>query len=109
MSKVKDVENIAKIKVIGIGGGGNNAIFRIIEDKTESKTSFRFDSSAIWIANTGSFNPSIPRTASSFPDHEKRRSSSVVPRSDLAKPFAVLHTPLMFVSASIIGKNASFN
>ena len=79
------------------------------ESKAVSNTSFLFASSEIWIAKTGSFKPSIPRTASSFPDHEKRRSSRVVPRSDLAKPFAVFHTPLMFVSASIIGKKASFN
>lgn len=36
MSKVKDLKEIAKIKVIGVGGGGNNAVNRIINDKVQN-------------------------------------------------------------------------
>lgn len=46
MSKVKDVENIAKIKVIGIGGGGNNAIFRIIEDNVQNVETYVINTEA---------------------------------------------------------------
>ena len=33
MEEVKNKENISKIKVIGVGGGGNNAVIRIINEK----------------------------------------------------------------------------
>lgn len=36
MSKIKNTDNIAKIKVIGVGGGGNNAVMRIINDKVQN-------------------------------------------------------------------------
>ncbi len=36
MSKIKDLENIPKVKVVGVGGGGNNAVIRIINDKVQN-------------------------------------------------------------------------
>lgn len=36
MEKINNSKNIAKIKVIGVGGGGNNAILRIIEDNVQN-------------------------------------------------------------------------
>ena len=36
MAKISDEKNIAKIKVIGVGGGGNNATMRIINDKVKN-------------------------------------------------------------------------
>ena len=32
----KDKENIVKVKVIGVGGGGNNAAMRIINDGVQN-------------------------------------------------------------------------
>ena len=32
MSDIRDLDKILKIKVIGVGGAGNNAITRMIED-----------------------------------------------------------------------------
>ena len=36
MSNVKNINDIAKIKVIGVGGGGNNAVIRIINEKVQN-------------------------------------------------------------------------
>ena len=36
MSKIKNLDSIAKIKVIGVGGGGNNAVNRIVRDKVQN-------------------------------------------------------------------------
>lgn len=36
MYETKDVENLVKIKIIGVGGGGDNAVARMCEDKTEN-------------------------------------------------------------------------
>ena len=33
MNKISNKQNLIDIKVIGIGGGGNNAVTRMIEDK----------------------------------------------------------------------------
>ena len=38
------MENITKIKVIGIGGGGNNAVIRIIKDKKSNI----IDNNSMW-------------------------------------------------------------
>ncbi len=43
MSKVKNIENIARIKVIGIGGGGNNAVERINKDKVQNIETYLFN------------------------------------------------------------------
>ena len=36
MPNVKETENIAKIKILGIGGGGNNAVIRIINKNVQN-------------------------------------------------------------------------
>ena len=35
MNDIRDLDRILKIKVIGIGGAGNNAITRMIEDNVK--------------------------------------------------------------------------
>ena len=36
MTNVKNTENIQKIKIVGIGGGGNNAVIRIMNEKVQN-------------------------------------------------------------------------
>lgn len=36
MAEVKELDKIAKIKIIGVGGGGNNAVNRIISEKVKN-------------------------------------------------------------------------
>ena len=43
MAKVVDEKNIAKIKVIGVGGGGNNAVVRMINDKVKNIETYLFN------------------------------------------------------------------
>lgn len=46
MANIKNMENIAKIKVIGVGGGGNNAVMRIIADKVKNIETYMLNTEA---------------------------------------------------------------
>ena len=43
MNNVKNTEAIAKIKVIGVGGGGNNAVMRMIADEVPNIETYLFN------------------------------------------------------------------
>lgn len=43
MAEIKNLENIAKVKIIGVGGGGNNAALRIIDEKVKNVKTYLFN------------------------------------------------------------------
>ena len=58
----KDKENIVKVKVIGVGGGGNNAVNRMVEAGYLEWSSNHEAISGVWVslnhttASSGSYN-----------------------------------------------------
>lgn len=49
MAEIKNLENIAKVKIIGVGGGGNNAALRIIDEKVKNVKTYLFNTECnVW-------------------------------------------------------------
>ena len=56
MAEIKNLENIAKVKVIGVGGGGNNAALRIIDEKVQNIETYLFNTECKILKNASTKN-----------------------------------------------------
>ena len=104
-------------KNAGISKRGNRTPSRIklllsfitIEEIILSKICLRCFSSETCITKTGSFNPSIPRTANSSPVQEKIISSRLAEKMAEHKVFPIAQREVKFIVEGINGNTAVFN
>ena len=106
MSKIKNTESIAKIKVIGVGGGGNNAVMRIINDKVKNIETFLLntETSILKRANTNNILQIGKETTKGLGAgaNERIGENSAIESKDEIKNI-LQNTDLLFLTAGMGG------
>ncbi len=106
MSKIKNLENIPKIKVIGVGGGGNNAVIRIINDKVQNIETYLVNTEMSIlkrynIKNVLQIGKETTKGLGAGSDEEIGEKSAIESREDIIK--MLQNTDMLFLTAGMGG------